>query len=111
MRLELFLAGAAFGAVSRYLVVTFFKSSYRFPIGVLVVNVLGAFLLGLVSSSGSNIAYGLVGFCGALTTWSGFSLDLRTQLQSRDYRNFALNLFLNYGLGVAAAMVGIWVRG
>ena len=111
MRLELFLVGAALGAVCRYLVVTFFKSSYRFPIGVLVVNVLGAFLLGLVATSGSNIAYGLVGFCGALTTWSGFSLDLRNQLQSRDFRNFALNLFLNYGLGVAAAMFGIWVRG
>ena len=42
MRLELFLVGAALGAVSRYLVVTYFKRSYRFPIGVLVVNVLGA---------------------------------------------------------------------
>jgi fluoride exporter len=111
MRLGIFLVGATLGAVSRYLIVTFFRASYRFPVGVLVVNVLGSFLLGVMAAEKNDLAFGLVGFCGALTTWSGFSLDLRNQIGARDYRNFLLNLFLNYGLGVAAAMIGIWVRG
>jgi fluoride ion exporter CrcB/FEX len=51
----------------------------------------------------------LVGFCGALTTWSAFALDLFDEAEKKDYRSFALNLLSNYGLGVFAAALGIWV--
>jgi len=81
----------------------------KFPLGILIVNVSGSFLLGLIIDSGSDIAYGLMGFCGALTTWSAFALDLFEEVDKKDFRSFTLNLLTNYGLGVLAAALGIWV--
>ena len=81
----------------------------KFPLGILIVNVSGSFLLGLVIESGSDIAYGLMGFCGALTTWSAFALDLFEEVDEKDFCSFTLNLLTNYGLGVLAAALGIWV--
>ena len=68
MRLSLFLLGAFVGAPTRYVIDTYFRSYMKFPLGILIVNVSGSFLLGLIIDSGSDIAYGLMGFCGALTT-------------------------------------------
>ena len=111
MRLELFLFGAAIGATTRYLIVEYFRFNFAFPIGVLISNIVGAFLLGLTSGTQTDLAFGLAGFCGALTTWSALSLDLSAQLQSRNYRGFATNLLLNYGIGIGAAALGIWIQG
>lgn len=49
-----------------------------FPRGTLLVNVVGSFVLGLctaLSLSGSQIALVGTGFCGALTTYSAFSVQ------------------------------------
>lgn len=81
----------------------------KFPLGIVIVNVSGSFLLGLIIDSGSEIAYGLMGFCGALTTWSAFALDLFEEVDKKDFRSFTFNLLTNYGLGVLAAALGIWV--
>ena len=109
MRLSLFLLGAFVGAPTRYVIDTYFRSYMKFPLGILIVNVSGSFLLGLIIDSGSDIAYGLMGFCGALTTWSAFALDLFEEVDKKDFRSFTLNLLTNYGLGVLAAALGIWV--
>jgi fluoride ion exporter CrcB/FEX len=50
-----------------------------------------------------------MGFCGALTTWSALSLDLFDELGKKNYKAFAVNLLSTYGLGIAAAALGIWV--
>ncbi len=109
MRLGLFLIGAFIGAPTRYLVDQYFRSYIKFPLGILMVNVLGAFLLGVVSSADSDTAFALMGFCGALTTWSTFALDLFNELNLKNYKSFAVNLLSNYGLGIAAAALGIFV--
>ena len=109
MRLSLFVLGAFVGAPTRYVIDNYFRSYMKFPLGILIVNVSGSFLLGLVIESGSDIAYGLMGFCGALTTWSAFALDLFEEVDKKDFRSFTLNLLTNYGLGVLAAALGIWV--
>jgi len=109
MRLSLFLLGAFVGAPTRYVIDTYFRSYMKFPLGIVIVNVSGSFLLGLIIDSGSDIAYGLMGFCGALTTWSAFALDLFEEVDEKDFRSFTLNLLTNYGLGVLAAALGIWV--
>ena len=109
MRLAYFLIGAGIGAPTRYVIDRFFRSQYRFPLGILIVNVFGSFLIGLIADSKSDISYGLLGFCGALTTWSAFSLDLFDDWRNNRWRSFAANLFSNYFLGVAAALIGLWV--
>ena len=109
MRLSLFLLGAFIGAPTRYVIDRYFRSYMKFPLGILIVNTAGSFLLGLVVESETNLTFALMGFCGALTTWSAFALDLFDDVAEKNYRSFALNLLSNYGLGVLAAALGIWV--
>ncbi|NCV77296.1 MAG: CrcB family protein [Actinobacteria bacterium] len=109
VRLGLFLLGSFIGAPTRYLIDQYFRSYMKFPLGILIVNVSGAFLLGVVANSETDIAFALMGFCGALTTWSTFALDLFDELKTKNYRTFLINLFSNYGVGIAAALTGVWL--
>ena len=46
---------------------------------ILIVNIIGCFLIGLFNFSSSNSKYKLIfciGFCGSLTTFSGWIFDL-----------------------------------
>jgi len=107
VKLTLFLLGAGIGAPTRYVIDRFFRDGYRFPYGILVVNVAGSFLLGVIANQESNLTFLLFGFCGALTTWSAFALDLFDERGKK--KLFALNLFGNYLLGVSAALLGLWI--
>lgn len=108
MKILYFALGAGIGAPTRYVIDSFFRSTYRFPVGILIVNILGSFLLGISAEDKSELGYALFGFCGALTTWSAFSLDLYSQRSK--LREFTVNLFGNYFLGIAAAILGVWIR-
>ncbi len=109
MRLGAFLIGAFIGAPTRYLIDQYFRAYMKFPLGILMANVSGSFLLGLLLDSETPLAFGLMGFCGALTTWSALSLDLFDELEKREFQIFAMNILTNYGLGVAAGVLGIWI--
>lgn len=67
--------GAGVGAPLRYLAGHFLDG--RHPWGTLLVNIVGAFLLGLFSGSaldGAQLALLGTGFCGALTTYSALAV-------------------------------------
>lgn len=69
--------GGATGAVCRYAIGRRFTHEW-IPLGTLVVNVIGSFLLGLsvFSNIGGELSlFFAVGFCGSLTTYSSFSVD------------------------------------
>ena len=76
MRLIYFIIGAGVGTGARFLIVNHLKSWTEFPAGVLVVNVLGSFILGLTSNGISDVSYLSFGFCGAFTTWSSLMLEI-----------------------------------
>lgn len=73
----LFVVAAAVGAVGRHLVGRF-ACSWQ---ALLVVNTSGAALLGWLASTDASDATSTivgVGFCGALTTFSSFALEVRS---------------------------------
>jgi CrcB protein len=96
--------GAAVGAPVRY-AVGHFLDRRVLPWGTILVNVVGSFLLGLLSGaavSGSAMALAGVGFCGALTTYSAFAV----QTVDRGPRVGALNVLLTVPPAVAACALG-----
>ena len=99
MRLLAFIAGAAIGAPLRYLIDKFFRSKFVFPVGILIVNVVGSFILGYTQGN-----YFVMGFCGAFTTWSAFMLDVDRELPFR--RRVLVNIVLTFGLSIAAVAAG-----
>ena len=100
MRVIIFIAGAAIGAPLRYLIDSFWRKRASFPIGILIVNVIGSFILGI-----TQMNYFVMGFCGAFTTWSAFALDIHSQ----NRKSALTNIALTFTLSVAAVYAGIWL--
>ncbi|MGI9196942.1 MAG: fluoride efflux transporter FluC [Candidatus Nanopelagicales bacterium] len=99
--LALIAVGGALGAMGRYLL-----SLWRtpgFPYGILMANVVGSLLLGILVAGAPRASFLLVGvgFCGALTTFSTFSLD--TLVLAREGRRTAA--VANVAMSVAACLV------
>lgn len=76
MTVLLVALGAAVGAPLRFIIGHFLDRDH--PSGTLLVNVVGSFVLGLLSAlalSGQEMALLGVGFCGGLTTYSSFAVQ------------------------------------
>ncbi|HCE3689575.1 TPA: fluoride efflux transporter CrcB [Vibrio parahaemolyticus] len=108
--------GGAIGACSRYLVSEFCVLLFGrgFPYGTLTVNVVGSFIMGLlIAAFESEIlatepwrqVIGL-GFLGALTTFSTFSMDNVLLIQQGAFFKMGLNILLNVVLSISAAWIG-----
>ena len=109
--------GGAFGAVSRYWLITLVSnlSAHRFPWGTFVVNVLGSFLIGvmyiLISErmllSENWRAIMIVGYLGAFTTFSTFSLDALILMQEGFIVQAFSYILASVVLCLACAWLGI----
>lgn len=117
--------GSAFGGVSRWLLGTALQrrfgggppagAIFPFPLGTLVVNVSGSFLLGALAmlaarQIGDSHALRLllmVGFCGGYTTFSTFSVDTVNLLEQGTPGLAALNVAASLGCAVAASFAGM----
>ena len=106
-------AGSVLGAFLRYKVEEVPMIFNMLPLNHLIVNVLGAFILGvfIVVSEQWNLdgRYSLfvaIGFCGSLTTMSSFALDSSNLLETNRYGTFAVNIIANVGLSIGALIGG-----
>lgn len=108
--------GAAVGAPLRFLVDKHMvgrwllnsKATAPLPWGTFAVNILGSFVLGLLTAVNDRPTTLLVGvgFCGAFTTYSTFAAET-TALAGSGHRGKALlNVALNLGAGLLAAVLG-----
>ena len=90
-----------------------------FPWGTFVVNVIGCFLLGwlstlLVDRLDWNLAVRtavLSGFLGAFTTFSTFSLDTLELVRTGHVTKAILNVMLSVGIGLFAVWIGVRAAG
>ncbi|MBN3494262.1 fluoride efflux transporter CrcB [Vibrio neptunius] len=111
--------GGAFGACSRYLVSEFCAVllGRGFPYGTLTVNVVGSFIMGLLIAAFENEVLATepwrqiigLGFLGALTTFSTFSMDNVLLMQQGAFLKMGLNVLLNVVLSISAAWIGFQI--
>jgi fluoride exporter len=102
--LGLVVLGGAVGAVVRYAVSRWLDRG-GVPWGTFAVNALGSFVLGVVLGAADPATAALVGtgFCGALTTYSTFALQL-VELPARRAAAYALG---SVATGLVAAAAGL----
>jgi CrcB protein len=111
--------GAVFGANARYWIGSgqHKKFGIGFPFGTLLINFSGSLLLGFFITIATE-RFSLdpqwrllisVGFFGAYTTFSTFTLDSIQLLIKGQWFYGLFNLFGSTMLGVLAAGVGIWL--
>ncbi len=112
--------GGASGAILRFLISSGVYNCLGrgFPYGTLAVNVIGSLLMGLLTAalvvekvalSSEYRAAILVGFLGALTTFSTFSLDSYYLLEQQQWTKAALNIFGSVSACVFAVWIGLLI--
>lgn len=108
--------GGAFGACSRYLIseLCVILFGRGFPYGTLTVNIIGSLIMGLLMS---GLNQGMIeaapwrpmiglGFLGALTTFSTFSMDNIVMMQQGEFIKAGLNIVLNVTISLFACYIG-----
>ena len=110
-------AGGAAGALTRYLVDTWVsdRTGGAFPWGTLVVNLSGAFILGLLATLAiertvlpASIRPPLmIGFIGAYTTFSTWMLESWRLAEQGAWLGAAFNIVGSVVLGTVAVGAGI----
>jgi CrcB protein len=115
--------GSAAGGVARWSVGSWLQRLAGglppavFPVGTLVVNATGSFVLGLLAAvltrpngeAHHDLAWLLlgVGFCGGYTTFSTFSLDTIALLETRGGVAAAVNVVASVSAGLIGVVAGM----
>jgi CrcB protein len=116
--LALLVVAGALGALLRYEVELAVRRRLGpdFPYGTLVINVSGAFALGVLVGSAAHrgvpasvVTVVGTGLLGAYTTFSTFSVDTVGLVEHARPRAAAVNLAASLVLGLGAAAVGLLV--
>lgn len=110
MNLILFIVAAALGGFIRFVLEYCLPpvGSSAFPRATWLVNVVGAFLLGIVLALPGDWQVILgIGLCGALTTFSGVSLQLHRRLMAQAFKPAMIYAVTLITGGLVAAGVGL----
>ena len=108
-------AGGFLGAALRY-IISSVTAKYLgdFPIGTLIVNVAGGFIMGFIMEASNSMwpisadarLFLTTGILGGLTTFSTFSYETISYLSDGEYLMGGLNAGLNLSLALFACWLG-----
>ena len=114
----LVMLGGALGTGARFWISGFIaeRGGEYFPLGTLVVNVSGSFVIGFLAAftdpegpvllSPRFRQFFMVGVCGGYTTFSSFSLQTLDFARDGDWLKALLNTVLSLGCCLAAVWLG-----
>lgn len=115
-RYLLVMLGGATGSLARYAAGGAIMARFggRFPLGTLIVNVTGSFLVGLLMTLFTERFQAhpywrlllVVGFLGGYTTFSSFEYETYSAISSGGPRIGLLNVVASVALGYAAVWLG-----
>lgn len=105
--------GGAVGAVMRYLIGLLpFNPDNGFPIKTFIINVVGAFVIGIVAALAAKnamnpklVLFLKVGICGGFTTFSSFALETDQLLMKGQSLTAVLYVLLSIFAGVMAVFL------
>lgn len=102
--------GGFLGAVARFSISQILNNtSSRIPIGTLIINLVGSFLLGVLIGGGADMKILLLlgtGFAGAFTTFSTLKLEMIKLFLKNHKREFLVYTVATYGGGLFMAYFG-----
>lgn len=107
----LVMVGGACGSVFRFAASSLTRrlTSTEFPIATLLINLIGSFLIGLLTAAHPGDFNQLLlgtGFMGGFTTFSTFQMENITLFQKKNYRLLSIYLFSSL-LGILLAILGL----
>jgi len=125
-RLLLLIAGGALGTLARYGlngVISEHQSKHFplaavFPLGTMVVNITGCFVIGVIAAL-SGPATGrawlkpewrdflMIGFCGGYTTFSSYGLQTLNLARDGEWLSVTINVVGSNVLGLVAVYLGL----
>lgn len=113
MQISLIAIFGVLGVLSRYGIDQIVKAEpMHFPVSTLTVNMLGSFLVGCLfayfASKNSHPLHQplIIGFCGGLTTFSSYSLQILNLMQLGEVNKSLIYAILSPSLGVLLALTG-----
>ena len=111
-------AGSFIGGIARYIVSLAMKGiSKGFPWATVLVNLSGCLIIGLLwgflsRNASESTSWGLfltVGLCGGFTTFSTFSKEALTMLQTGQIWGFASYIALSIPAEIALVALGYYI--
>jgi CrcB protein len=99
------------GAIGRFLVdgVVEARRATGLPVGTFVVNISGAFVLGVLAglgAGGDDLVLAGAATLGSYTTFSTWMFETERLTEDGGLRGAAANILLSLAVGVAAAAIG-----
>lgn len=116
-KIILLLSGGAIGTLARYGVSGLMYKCFNgtFPFGTLVVNLIGAFIIGLLWGlwegfriSSNMRAFVFIGILGGFTTFSTYTLETLNLFRNGETKMALVNIFANNIFGLILVFLGFF---